>query len=1513
MPMRYQRFPLATPLLAALAGALGASAPALADTRSLYDADGRLCERAENVDTLMARFQWYVDTYGENGVFDPQRKLEATREAYAEYLREKRARREPLALSPGAFRFLGPLNGAGRTPAVELHPSNPSIVYVGAAGGGCWKTTDGGDTWRALTDGLADLAVGAVAIAPSSPEIVYLGTGEGAYSTSAAPGIGIFRSTDGGETWIPPEVVVAPLTYKLSVDPRNASTLLAFTNQGVQRSTDGGITFSRRSNPSWGDATDVARDPTNPDVLHATFWGFSGGETARYARSTDAGVSWTDVRTGLPPDPKRRMSIAISSDGRTLYSLIASTASITSGASSQEGLFRSTDGGTTWKKASLQNTANGQVPDILSGQGGYDNCVAVDPDDARVVLLGGGALGHWRSTNSGDSVTRVGQADNVHVDVHQLVFKRYGSLKVVWSANDGGVWRSTDGGVRWLNRNAGLGTRQYYAVALDPTRRDVYYAGTQDNGTDRRGNDTTQFVFATGGDGFDTVVDPLSPSTVYTTSQFSTIWRSTSDGASNGFGYISGPLAGAAFSRDGGDGVKPFFTRLALDPEDPRTLYTGTYRPWRTEDRGATWTALGTGTFLPSGLEIRGIAVAKSRRSRLLVAQRTRLFRSDDAGATWVPLDLAPSGLFFNVEIDPTNPDVFWASSAFFAPSHPGSVYRSTDAGATWTVRTSGLPSFAVPVVRVDPTDSAMVYAGTLVGLYRSTNSGATWTRFGEALPAVAVLDLRFAPDGSRLVVATHGRGLWAADVGAGGVDNRPPEVAISAPASVTIAAGTKVFLHGTATDPDGDAIARLQWDLGDGMTATGTDAVATYRTPGTYRVSLVADDAKGARGAAFTTLVVAAPNDACANAQHVPLLPGVTVDVRTGNAGTLGQDPLDPANCSDPEIWGSIWFEMTAPADGTLDLDAYGSLGDTVMALYGGSCADPGAALACNDDGPGTPGGASDLPPVNVTAGRTYRVFVASWASVSKGYSGPVESIRMRALFTPASGDVPRGGATSILPVVLDAAGQNGARFQSDLALLNSGTEPLVVALTYGGQLQSGGATTTSLTLEPGSQTTVPDAISELRRAGIGVPRATPSASQVGSLTALVTEGDPASLVMASRVATPNPNAAVGGTFGLFATDARVADAADAEPVFVYGLRQTELDRANLALVHVPSATASGAAEAPITLRVEVFGADGAAAPSPLSVTLQPGEWRQLDAVLAQAGLPGGDGGGYARVSRTAGSGRFVVYGVVNDQRTADGSLVAMAKGGRLRADGTLLVPVVLEAAGLGGSFFTSELVVASRSARSGTVTLRYEGSPLFGAVVRGSATLPIAAGGQLVLANVVELLRQNGVAIPRGVAQGGALFVTFQGLEPADDVYAGARTGTPNPDRTQGGSFGVFVPGVDAASLATSSSVVPALRRDSTVRANLAAVNAGGSPITLSVRLRSPLDGAPIGNALENVLQPGEWTQWSNVFHLAGAEDGEAWAVVTRTSGDAPFYAYGVLNDQKTSDGSVVGGLAR
>jgi hypothetical protein len=1466
------------------------------------------CAEGEGPDLLAARIQWFVETYGVNGAFDPQRRLEAVRKAYAEYLAERTARRvAPEALAVGAFRFLGPVNGAGRAPAVEPHPKDPTIVWVGAAGGGCWKSTDSGATWRALTDGLGDLSVGAVAAAPSDPSVVYLATGEGGYSGDFIPGIGVFRSTDGGETWRVPDFVVSPMFYRLSVDPRNADVLLALSADGMLRSTDGAASFATVSDAAWGDAVDVARDPTNPDVVHATFWRLGQSESGRYARSTNGGQTWQVVSTGLPPDPKGRMSLGISSDGRTLYTLIAGPSALRT----QIGLWRSTDGGTTWRAAALFDPSTNGTPDILSGQGGYDNAVAVDPDDARTIVLGGGASGHWRSTDGGETVVRAGREDGVHVDVHQLVFKRTGASKVLWTANDGGVWRSTDGGVRWTDRNAGLATRQYYSVALDAARPAVLYAGSQDNGTSRRGDDSPLFSPATSGDGFESAVSPDSPGTVYTSGQFATVFRSNSDGGATTFTYVSQPLAGQAFSRDGGDGVKPFFTRVVLDPDAPGTLYTGTYRPWRSRDQGTTWEPLGGTLFAPTS-EIRALAVSKGR---ILVAQRTRLFLSDDGGATFRELTgYAPVGALEAVEIDPSDPRVFWVTSSFFTQSHPVSVACSTNSGASWNERSNGLPEFGIGAVRVDPTDPLTVYAGTGVGLYRSTDAGLSWARFGEGLPAVAVFDVRVAPDASRLVVATHGRGLWQADAP---LANHPPAVVIDSPsARVTIPVGGSVSFAGRASDADGDAITGYRWDLGDGMTASSSaTGPIVYRTPGSYRVSLVAVDAKGGRGVAFADVDVVPPNDACGNAMPIALVPGATVSVRTGNGATETLDASDPTTCSEPGISNSIWFTVTPPSDGTLDLDTFGSFGDTVMALYGGSCAAPGPALACSDDAQGVAGGPSQLPTQTVSAGATYRVLVASWSDPLRGFVGPVESVRVNARFTPSTSGAPSAGATAVLPVVLDAFGKNGARFQSDLTVLNAGSSPAALALTYGGRVAPGANPTSAISLEPGEEVHVADALAELRREGIAVPPAADGASQIGSLAFLESQGDASALVVSSRVATPNPNVNVGGTFGTFAAGVRFEDAADADPVTVFGLRQTDRDRANLALVHVPTAHTLSAPGAPITLSIDVLDASGRAAPrSPLTVTLAEGEWTQLGEVLALAGLDAGAAdGGVARVTRTAGAGRFVVYGVVNDQKTADGSIVPMSRAGRLRAGDTLLVPVVLEAGGLAGSFFTTELVVASRSAAAGSVTLRYVPSPLFSGTAAGSVTIPIAAGAQLVLPDLVQLLRVHGVAIPSGSSQGGALFVTFQGLPAGDDVFAGARIATPNPDQAQGGAFGVFLPAVPSAELATTSALVPGLRRDSGARANLAAVNAGEGPVTLSVSLRSPVDGTPLGPALTRTLGPGEWYQWSNVFAAAGLAGGEAWALVTRTSGSAPWSVYGVLNDEKTSDGSVIGGVSR
>ncbi len=1503
------RLPLSRPafvfLLAAstfpLAGRSGAGTPPKA-----IGPDGAVCEPGESPEYFRRRFEWYLDRYGVGGVFDPQGRLEQVREVYAGYLKERTRRRTALApFAPGTFRFVGPVSGSGRLTAVEPHPSDPNTLWVGAAGGGAWKSADGGATWRALTDGLGDLSVGAVAAAPSNLSILYLGTGEGGYATDFIPGIGILKSADGGDTWQLPPSVVSGAVYRLSVDPRNADVVLAFCGgsigAGVQRSTDGGSTWTRTSNPAWGDATDAVRDPLNADLLHAVFWN-RAGESSRYARSSDNGATWTEVTTGLQDNPKGRMSLAASGDGQTLYVLVSKTALDGYGTL---GVWRSSDGGTTWSKRGL--TTN-----VLGAQGWYDNVVAVDPDSPDTLLLAGVSL--YRSTDGAQTATRVDQADGVHADHHQLVFKTYGSTKLVFTANDGGLWRSTDGGSRWQARNTGLSTRQYYAVALDPTNPAVYFAGSQDNGSDRVTSGSGDFVRVLGGDGFEPAVNPDNPAVVYLNLYDSRLYRSITGGSTaSAFQPVNQPL-----QADAATGTLPFLTWVTLDPNGPRTLYTGTWRFWRSEDGGETYTPLDA-ALLNTKLPTAGLAVAKGKPERLLAAQRTALYLSNDRGKSFTSLSNGlPAATIRSVEIDPGNPDVFFVCFGANQPNLSDRVYRSTDAGASWSRADSGLPSFGVEVVRVDPGDSQTAYAGTLVGLYRSQNGGTTWQRWGDGLPAVAVHDVRITPDGSRMVVATHGRGLWASD---GPGANLPPTVAISSPGGdVAIDAGQSVSFGGTASDPNGDAVS-LRWDFGDGMTGAGeSPGSATYRTPGLYRAALVGVDSRGGRGAAFVNVTVRPPNGGCASAAPLSLVAGQTVVVRSGNAGapkTVAGDPSLPS----PSCIGSgeahlypLWYSFVAPADGTVDLDTGGSIGDTVMALFPGACSSGAAPLDCNDDASDTTGGYSKLSTQSVTKGATYRILAASWGTQSGSFGSPVDAMRVRALFRPSATDAEGPGTTALLPAVLDAFGKNGARFTSDSVLLNRGGIPLGLSLAWGGPVGGGGEKATSLVLPAGAQLRASDALAELRRQGIAVPLAGAGSSPVGSLTALVTGGEASDLVLASRTASPNPNTAVGGSFGLFSTGTSFEEAASGEDAFVFGLRQTDADRANLAVVHVRTPLAGAAATQPITLEVTVFDAAGRPAPTTLTATLQPGEWKQFDAVLAQAGAGTGTAdGGWARIRRTAGAGRFVAYGVVNDQRTADGSLIRMTRSGRSPGDGTVAVPIVLEAKGAGTSFFTSELVLGNTASGGGTVIaeLRFAASPALGAGA-GSGTVVVAvpAGGQVVLPNFIQFLRGRGLAIPAGNA-GGALFVRFPGLGAGATVFAGARVSTPNPDAAQGGAFGVFSPGLPAGELFDASAAIAALRKDASARANLAVVNAGADTITLAVTLRAAANGAPIGSMLTRTLAAGEWYQWSDVFGRAGADPGEAWAVVTRSSGSAPWYAYGVLNDEKTSDGSLVGGV--
>ncbi len=503
---------------------------------------------------------------------------------------------------------------------------------------------------------------------------------------------------------------------------------------------------------------------------------------------------------------------------------------------------------------------------------------------------------------------------------------------------------------------------------------------------------------------------------------------------------------------------------------------------------------------------------------------------------------------------------------------------------------------------------------------------------------------------------------------------------------------------------------------------------------------------------------------------------------------------------------------------------------------------------------------------------------------------------------------------SSKYIPVVLDLTGATGARFRSDLTLGNRSTAPVTVHVGFihapDFPLASSDGSV-SVTLAPLSELRAPDALQFFRDRGLAI---TPSPS--GTAGSISIAGDPQTLpsdatdsVYAfSRAYT----AGATGSFGTFLDAPSDLDAAESEGA-VYGLRSISgTSRSNLAVGHIPGRGAQA-----LSLSIQVYDQSGAVAGAPITTTLGPGEWRQFNAILARAGLPD-DAYGYAKITRTGGIGSWTAYGVVNDAVTSDGSILPLYRPGGLAAARKLVVPVVLDVLGAAGSHYTTELTLANDGNFATPADLVYRPAPGFGsssgvAVV----TLPLAAHQQTTIPNILAYLRSKGVNIPDASsgAQAGSLSVDFRNLGTIDSpkTVAIARTTTPNTDTATGGSFGVAYPAAAKGGGARASALVPGLTRDASLRSNLAVVHLGGGSeiaLSLSVRLYDAATSQAVGSPITVTLQPGDWTQWSGVFDTAGVPAGTtaAYAVITRLAGDDTWLAYGVLNDAKTSDGSVL-----
>jgi MYXO-CTERM domain-containing protein len=851
MQRRAPRSSLLLPLLLAFAPACAAEAPSDADSVAPADEPMALATRA-STSTMTPRYpsqrsaadlrrardeHWFVQRAYPAGEIPEgaYAKAESEWRAIPRVLSRGATPRPPgSTLPPGppsdpakaAWDFLGPAPldvtkgpyatqnmspTGGRTSAIAVDPSNSSIVYVGTAMGGVWKTSDNGKSWKPLMDDQPSLAVGSIAIDPASPSTIYVGTGEPAYRAGYG-GRGLFKSTDGGSTWSKiggdgfDELTIGRLILDggdiyLAASFGNAgrgetctSVYSGAQGQGAYKSTDGGKTFTLLRE---GKTVDLEVDASvTPRRLY-----LSDYDTGVH-RSVDGGKTWTDP-TGIKAFPYGRAEIAVTpADPSVVY--------VGQGDGEKAHVYRSSDAGQSF-------TEIDGAPDYCYSQCDYDNSVIADPTDASTVWLGGGLCAIYKTTTGLAAQTdwvNVSLPGNdcgasfqswykgyVHPDVHAMGFdpKNPG---IVYTATDGGLARTKDAGATWERLNEGVGTVQLYGLCVDGTNPDIVYGGAQDNGSFVRTTTAGAWKGVLTGDGGPCAVDSGDPNTVLMTGEGGSIIRST-----DGFKKLTPKFVFEPDDPNCKVGSDPgcqdrtgFIAPIASDPSTKGTFYMGTYRIWQSKEGGTeeSWKAIskdltgGAGSVTcVSGKGGKGddvlstITVAPSSPATIYTGSQGGVVSvTADGGATWTNISKAPlpKRWVSGIAVDPVNADTVYVAFSGFdtsTPTTPGHLFVSTDRGGSWTRLDTGVDA-PIDSLVAHPVAQGLLYAGTDLGAMVSADGGKTFAVLGDSLPNVAVYSLAFQRGSSSLFAGTFGRSAWRMTFTAGALSASPTSLTFS-------------------------------------------------------------------------------------------------------------------------------------------------------------------------------------------------------------------------------------------------------------------------------------------------------------------------------------------------------------------------------------------------------------------------------------------------------------------------------------------------------------------------------------------------------------------------------------------------------------------------------------------------------------------------------------------------------------------------------------------------------------
>ncbi len=694
------------------------------------------------------------------------------------------------------FRELGPAVMGGRIDDFAVVESNPSVVFVGVASGGVWKTTNNGTTWEPVFDKEGVSTIGDIAIAPSDPSIVWVGTGEPNNRQSSSWGDGAYKSQDGGKTWQKMGLAATHHIGRIVIHPKNPEVVYvaalghlwgANPERGVYKSVDGGKNWLQvlKINEDTG-VSDIAMDPQSPETLYAAAYerrravhGYNGGgQDGGIYKSVDGGATWKKLTKGLPYEnggDVGRIGLDIyRANPNVVYALVQHE---------KGGIYRSEDRGETWKKMSDTNP-----------RPSYYSQVRVDPNnDSRIWVLGAAM---YFSEDGGKTFTTE-RVQKIHGDYHAFWIDPANSNHVL-AGSDGGIHWSYDNGKTWDFVNT-IAIGQFYEIGLDNERPYHVCGGLQDNGSwcgpvqslTKDGIINSDWVLIHGGDGFYAQVDPVEPWIVYTESQDGDLARrDLHTGQERGIG----PEAKLGEPHYRFNWNSP----VLVSGHDHRTIYYAGNYLFKSSNRGESWTRLGGD--LTTGVDRNKLAVFGK------VPDKTTLSRHDgvqefptittvsespmtpnvlwvgtddgnlqvtrDAGKTWKNVASRVPGLPKGIYVSRVVASKYAEGNAYATfDGHRNDdyeiyIFATTDYGETWKAIRGGIPETAgsVHVIREHPRNANLLFAGMEFGLWVSWDRGANWSALKGNFPTVPVDDIQIQARENDLVLGTHGRSIWVLD-----------------------------------------------------------------------------------------------------------------------------------------------------------------------------------------------------------------------------------------------------------------------------------------------------------------------------------------------------------------------------------------------------------------------------------------------------------------------------------------------------------------------------------------------------------------------------------------------------------------------------------------------------------------------------------------------------------------------------------------------------------------------------